>query len=104
MTPKIQLAIFLATAVMTAGTVQAAHNNPWAGEDDVVLEKFHDANQAKSIGTPGETEMRGVMGRNANGKLGGSDRSPSGQGTAREGAAGGHGGQSAGDGGGRNRP
>lgn len=49
--------------------VQADHANPWATEEDSVLAKNHDANQARSIGTPGEDEMRGVMTRSAHGKL-----------------------------------
>lgn len=47
----------------------ASHANPWATEDDEVLAQFHDVNQEKSVGTPGEDEMLGVMTRSANGKL-----------------------------------
>lgn len=79
-TPKTKLAMALAAAMITTGAAQASHNNPWAGEDDVVLEQFHDANQEKSVGTSGQDEMRGVMTRNAHGKLGGTDRGPAGQG------------------------
>jgi hypothetical protein len=60
MTPKTKLAMALAAAMITTGAAQASHNNPWAGEDDVVLEQFHDANQEKSVGTSGQDEMRGV--------------------------------------------
>ena len=48
----------------------AAHANPWASESATVLSKNHDANQARSVNTPGEDEMRGAMARNARGKLG----------------------------------
>jgi len=54
-----------------SGPALADHANPWATEDDVVQSKNHDANQAGSIDTPGEDEMRGKMTRSAHGKLGG---------------------------------
>lgn len=93
MTHKTTLAVILAATAFSAATAQAAHNNPWAGEEDVVLSIYHDANQAKSIGTPGEDEMRGVMSRNANGKLGGTDRATVGHGgDEAQGGNGGHGG------------
>ncbi|WP_421904558.1 hypothetical protein [Mameliella sp.] len=68
MTNKTMLAAAIGFALISA-SVQADHANLWAGEDDTVLSKNHDANQARSIGTPGENEMRGVMNRRAHGKL-----------------------------------
>lgn len=56
--------------VMLSAAVQADHANPWATAEDTVLSKKHDANQAKSVGTPGEDEMRGAMTRAARGKTG----------------------------------
>ncbi|SFL06731.1 hypothetical protein [Celeribacter marinus] len=52
---------------LLAAPVFADHGNPWATEDDVVLSQYHDINQAKSIGTPGENEMRGLASDNARG-------------------------------------
>ena len=46
-------------AVATGPAALAAHNNPWATEDDVVLAKKHDANQLKSIGIPLSLEYLG---------------------------------------------
>ncbi|MCO4843931.1 MAG: hypothetical protein KC439_13700 [Yoonia sp.] len=43
---------FAALIAFMAPPVLANHGNPWAGEDDVVLSKYHDANQLKSVGTP----------------------------------------------------
>ncbi|SNR55869.1 hypothetical protein [Puniceibacterium sediminis] len=59
------------TAILTflAAPVLADHANPWAGEGDTVLSKNHEANQQKSVGTPGEGEMRGAMVQKARGKL-----------------------------------
>lgn len=76
-----------AVVVMTMQPALADHANPWATDDDVVLSRFHDDNQARSADTPGEDEMRGKMTRSANGKTGatGSTRT----GTA---SGGGHGG------------
>ncbi|MBV7392579.1 hypothetical protein [Mameliella sediminis] len=68
MTCKTTLAAALGLVLMS-GAALASHANPWATADDTVLEKYHDANQAKSIGTPGEDEMRGAMTRKARGKL-----------------------------------
>jgi len=49
--------------------------NPWATDDNdvlnVVLEKFHEANQLKSIDTPGEDAMRGQTTQSASGRSGG---------------------------------
>jgi hypothetical protein len=89
MTPKTTLAMILTCTLMSAGMAQADHNNPWAGENDVTLSKNHDANQARSIGTPGEDEMRGVMTRSAKGKLGGTGAGKGGQG-GEGGKGGGH--------------
>lgn len=54
---------------LLASPALADHGNPWATADDVVLSQFHDANQARSVGTPGEDEMRGALVRRARGKL-----------------------------------
>ena len=61
----------IAALCIAGDAALAAHANPWAGEDDEVNAQFHDENQARSVGTPGEDEMRGTMTRNAFGKLGG---------------------------------
>ncbi|WP_137699839.1 hypothetical protein [Marimonas lutisalis] len=50
--------------IALAGPLMAAHANPWATDDDTVLSKEHDDNQARSIGTPGEDEMLGNMVQN----------------------------------------
>lgn len=55
---------FAALIAFMAPPVLADHGNPWAGEDDVVFSKYHDANQLKSVGTPGEDEMKGVVAQN----------------------------------------
>ena len=68
MTIKTTLAVAMGLAVLSSA-VQADHGNPWATADDTVLSKNHDANQARSEGTPGEDEMRGALTRNARGKL-----------------------------------
>ncbi len=65
-------------AVLSAPAL-ANHANPWATEDDEVLAQFHDVNQAKSIGTPGEDEQNGRMNRSAFGKLGGAGDTKSGE-------------------------
>lgn len=93
LTTKTTFATAIGIALMSA-PVQAEHANPWAGEDDTVLAKNHDTNQARSIGTPGEDEMRGVMNRRAHGKL----DDPQGGG----GVAGGASGRAGGDTGGGN--
>ncbi|WP_394179322.1 hypothetical protein [Yoonia maritima] len=64
-----QLTVTAVLAIL-ATPVLADHGNPWATEGDTVLSQYHDANQAKSIDTPGEAEMRGALVRNARGKLG----------------------------------
>jgi len=64
--------------VMTMSSALADHANPWATDDDVVLSRFHDDNQARSADTPGEDEMRGKMSRSANGKTGASGSTRSG--------------------------
>ncbi|SMX36961.1 hypothetical protein [Maliponia aquimaris] len=74
---KPLLALTTATLLASAGAALADHGNPWATAEDTVLSRNHDANQAKSQGTRGEDEMRGVMTRSAHGKLG---STPSGQG------------------------
>jgi len=55
--------------LLVASSAQAAHNNPWATPEDDVLAKNHEQNQEKSIGTPEQDEMRGIMNQNARGKL-----------------------------------
>ncbi|ANT62291.1 hypothetical protein AYJ57_17870 [Salipiger sp. CCB-MM3] len=47
----------------------AGHANPWADGDDTLNMQYHDANQAKSLDTPGQDEMRGNMVQSAHGKL-----------------------------------
>ncbi|WP_371060302.1 hypothetical protein [Rhodosalinus sp. 5P4] len=84
-------ATFVATTLCLGAPLQADHGNPWAGEDDTVLSKYHDANQARSADTPGEDEMRGALARNANGKL-------DADGSGRGGGGGGHGGSGNGGG------
>lgn len=73
----LKLALGLIAVAATASPAMASHANPWATDDDTVLAKNHDENQAKSIDTPGEDEMRGKLVRNAYGKLGGNDRGKS---------------------------
>lgn len=72
MKPSLFLACLLA---MLSGPALAGHANPWATEDDVVHSKNHDANQIRSVDTPGEDEMRGTLTRSAHGKLDGGQRS-----------------------------
>ncbi len=63
--------IFSAAAIAAmAQTVSAAHGNSWAGGDDAPLGPNHDANQSRSIDTPGEDEMNGDGARSAHGKSG----------------------------------
>ncbi|WP_323772134.1 hypothetical protein [Antarctobacter sp.] len=76
--------------VVLSGAAQADHGNPWATADDTVLSKNHDANQAKSVGTPGEDEMRGALTRAARGKL---DDPQSNRGASGAGKGGGKGGR-----------
>jgi len=64
-TPAILAVIF----ALLASPTFASHANPWATEEDAVLSRYHDANQSKSVGTPGTDEMRGAMVRRARGKL-----------------------------------
>lgn len=100
------LAPALVTAVWAVAStpVIAAHANPWADEDDEVQEQYHDVNQAKSEGTPGQDEMNGVMTRSAHGKLGtaadASGRAGGANGGDGAGNGAGHGGGGAGHGGG----
>ncbi len=78
-------------AMLGSAPAVADHGNPWAGPDDEVQSQFHDANQAKSVGRPGENEMRGQSSRNANPRAG-------------QGAANGRGGNGGGRGNGGNTP
>ncbi len=59
----------VAILALFSGAAFASHANPWATEDDTVLAKNHDDNQVRSVDTPGEDEMNGVMTRSARGKL-----------------------------------
>ncbi|MPQ94368.1 hypothetical protein [Thioclava sp. JE_KL1] len=61
----------VALAALYAGASWAGHANPWATEDDVIYNQEHEDNLVKSIDTPGEDEMLGVMVRSAHGKLDG---------------------------------
>jgi hypothetical protein len=91
-------------AVATGPAALAAHNNPWATEDDVVLAKKHDANQLRSIGTPGEDEMRGNMKQTGASTTGGGNRGGGGSGGGAKssgGSKGGGDGKGGGKGGGR---
>ncbi|WP_139792778.1 hypothetical protein [Pseudophaeobacter leonis] len=100
------LAPALATAVIgvSANPAFADHGNPWAEEDDVVRSQFHDVNQAKSVGTPGQDEMKGAMVQSAQGKQGSANRGSGGVGIGGSGegagGAGNGGGGGAGNGGG----
>ncbi|CUH77624.1 hypothetical protein [Tropicibacter naphthalenivorans] len=89
---------------LTAGAALAGHANPWTTDTSILLEQYHDTNQARSIGTPGEDEMRGVMTQNAFGKLsddaGGAQDNAQGGSSAR-GGNGGNGGKGGGSKGGR---
>jgi hypothetical protein len=51
----------LAVATVSTAPAFANHNNPWAGPDDILLSKKHDSKQEKSIGKPGQDEMRGNL-------------------------------------------
>lgn len=66
---KKTIAGALALSLVAGQAALASHANPWATEDDEVNAQYHDANQAQSVDTPGEDEQRGVMQRNARGKL-----------------------------------
>lgn len=82
--------ILLAGAMaMMSGVAFADHGNPWATEDDVVLSRYHDENQARSIDTPGEDEMRGRMVQPASGKIGGERSGGKSEGAGRNGGGGG---------------
>lgn len=92
----------LLAALGTTPTL-ADHGNPWAGPDDEVQSQFHDDNQEKSVGTPGEDEMNGQINRNASPNAGsGSEDGRDGGGEGAGGSAGGGhgGGQGAGGNGG----
>jgi hypothetical protein len=81
--------IMLAGAMaMLSGVALADHGNPWATEDDVVLSCYHEENQARSIDTPGEDEMRGRTVRSASGKLGGGQSGGKSAGAGRTGGGG----------------
>ena len=78
------------TMIATLATpLYAAHNNPWATDVDVVLGKKHDANQAKSIGTPGQDEMRGEMRQDTDPSVGHGPQGHGGGGQASGGKGGG---------------
>ena len=65
------LAAASALAFVAASPAVASHANPWAGEDDEVNAQYHDVNQARSAGTPGQDEMKGRQVGGAVGKTGG---------------------------------
>lgn len=65
---KLTLGVVL--ALISASPILADHNNPWATEEDEVKSQYHDANQEKSEGTPGENEMKGRQVQNASPKAG----------------------------------
>ncbi|SNS95476.1 hypothetical protein [Antarctobacter heliothermus] len=92
MTFKTTMTLAIGLA-MLSGAVQADHANPWATAEDTVLSKNHDANQAKSVGTPGEDEMRGAMTRAARGKTGDAQGYGGGTGGGKGGAGKGGGGK-----------
>lgn len=94
---SVPLGLILLT--LSVAPVLADHGNPWAGPDDEVKSQFHDANQEKSLNTPGEDEMHGQTNRDVGPDAGGSSA-----GHASAGAGGGRGdGQgSGGNGGGGN--
>jgi hypothetical protein len=71
-------ALLTIACFLLGGPGLAGHANPWASEDDVVLQKNHEVNQLKSINTPGEDEMRGNMTRSAFGKLSDDEAAPGG--------------------------
>lgn len=87
-----KIALSVALVSLSVSPVLAAHNNPWAGADDTVLAKNHDGNQEKSIGTPGEDEMRGQMNQNVNSNAGGSSVGGTSSGGSSNQAGGGNGG------------
>lgn len=95
------LAPALASAVIgvSATPAFAAHGNPWAEDDDVVFSQFHDENQVKSIGTPGQDEMKGDRALTGAGKTGSANRG-SGGGSLGNGGSGNGGGGNGGGGGG----
>ena len=100
---KIIIAI---AALALAGPAMASHNNPWAEEGDVLLAKNHEQNQAKSIGTPGEDEMKGEMHQNVSDNAGGGfggEGPADGTGHQGGGKGGGQGGHDGAKGGGRSR-
>ena len=66
---KVTLGIVL--AIGAASPLMAGHANPWATEGDIIKEKFHDTNQTRSEGTPGQDEMRGNMFQNVSSRAGG---------------------------------
>jgi len=92
-----KLMVMTAVVMVLGGPALAGHANPWATEEDTILSKNHEENLAKSVDTPGEDEMLGVMVQNARGKL-----APD-VGSAASGGNGGRGGEGAGKGGGKGR-
>ena len=65
MKPTLSNSVPLGLVLLTllVAPVLADHGNPWAGPDDEVKSQFHDANQEKSLNTPGEDEMHGQTNR-----------------------------------------
>ena len=54
-----------------AAPALAAHNNPWAEADDVLIGAMHEVNLTQSSDTPGEDEMKGKLERNVPDHAGG---------------------------------
>lgn len=109
MKSKLSNSVPLGLVLLTLSTapVWADHGNPWAGPDDEVKSQFHDANQEKSLNTPGEDEMHGQTNRNVspNAGRGAAGHANAGTGGSRNGGGGnggggGHGGGGNGGGGG----
>ncbi len=95
------LLLAAAIGVAAGSAAYAAHNNPWATEDDIVLAKKHDANQLKSVGTPGEDEMRGNMKQTGASTSGGGNRGSGGSGGGAKSSGGSKGGGGGKGGGGK---
>mgnify|MGYP006876583856 CR=1 FL=1 len=95
-----KLMVMTAVVMVLGGPALAGHANPWATEEDTILSKNHEENLAKSVDTPGEDEMLGVMVQNARGKL---DPDVGSAASGGKGDAGGRGGEGAGNGGGKGR-
>lgn len=95
-----KIALLSTLAYLVGAPAFAAHANPWADETDTVQQQYHEANQAKSVDTPGEDEMKGEMAQNVSSNAGGgASNSGVGNGASNGGAADGGAGNGAGNGG-----